>query len=95
MRFIYWIFAESINLDPLPRTGTGKGNPVETLFNIFLAILGAVAVLMITIAGLRFTLANGDPQTISRAKNTIIYSLIGVVVVISAKIIVNFVFGNL
>jgi hypothetical protein len=67
---------------------------IKIIVNILLYILGAVAVLMIVIGGLRYTTSNGESSAISGAKNTILYSVIGLVIAIMAYAIVNFVVSN-
>jgi hypothetical protein len=52
-------------------------------------------VIMIIVAGLRYVTSNGDPQTASKAKNTIIYAIIGLVIAILSYAIVNFVLSQL
>ena len=54
-----------------------------------------VAVIFIVIAGLRFVTSNGDANTVSSAKNTIIYAVIGIVVAVMAYAIVNFILFNI
>jgi hypothetical protein len=50
---------------------------------------------MITISGLRYVLSAGDPQKITQARNSIIYSLVGLAVAIAAEAIVHLVLGKL
>lgn len=74
--------------------GTGQaslGTQIKTIVNILLYILGAIAVVMIVIGGVRYTTSNGDSGAIKSAKDTILYSVIGLVVAILAYSIVNFV----
>jgi len=85
---------------------SGQGGPCDTglpevqstqLTNIFqylFGFIGALAVLIIVIAGLRFILANGDPQSVAKARNTIIYAAVGLALAVSAEIIVTFVLNN-
>ena len=54
-----------------------------------------VALVVLVIAGLRYVSSSGDPTTMSKAKNTIIYAAIGLVVSMSAFAIVGFVLGNI
>jgi hypothetical protein len=67
------------------------GSQVKIIVNILLYILGAIAVVMIVIGGVRYTTSNGDSSAISGAKNTILYSVVGLIVAILAYAIVNFV----
>jgi hypothetical protein len=48
---------------------------------------------MIVIGGIKYTTSNGDSSAITSAKNTILYSVVGLVVAILAFAIVNFVLG--
>jgi len=66
-------------------------NPIPTILNIALGIAGALALLMITVSGLRYITAAGNPEKISRAKSGIVYSLVGLAIAISAEAIVYFV----
>lgn len=66
---------------------------LKTIVNILLFVLGAIAVIMIIIGGIRYTTSNGDAGSIKGAKDTILYSVIGLVVAILAYAIVNFVLG--
>lgn len=71
--------------------GDSLGKMIQTVINILLYILGAVAVVMIVIGGIRYTTSNGDSGAIKSAKDTILYAVIGLVVAILAYSIVNFV----
>ncbi len=64
---------------------------IEIATNVLLFIIGAVAVIMIIIGGLRYTTSNGDSGQVTSAKNTILYGVIGLVVALLAYAIVNFV----
>jgi len=61
--------------------------------NILLFILGAIAVVMIVIGGIRYATSNGESSNIKAAKDTILYAVIGLIVAIMAYAIVNFVVG--
>lgn len=64
---------------------------IGIIVNTLLYVLGAVAVLVIIIAGILYTTSGGDPALVTKAKNTLLYAVVGLVVVISAYAIVNFV----
>lgn len=72
-----------------------KGNEVGTMIrsvvSVMLVILGAIAVIMIIIGGILYTLSAGDPGKTKKAKDTILYSVIGLVVALLAYGIVEFV----
>lgn len=74
--------------------GAGSGNlnvGIKSVINTLLFILGAIAVIMIVIGGIKYTTSNGDASNIKSAKDTILYSVIGLVVALLAFAIVNFV----
>ncbi|MEO5949249.1 MAG: pilin [Candidatus Saccharimonas sp.] len=66
----------------------------QTITNVLLFIIGAVSVVMLIIGGIRYTISQGDSTAITGAKNTILYSIVGLVVAILAYAAVNFVIGN-
>lgn len=74
-------------------SGTQKSasSIIKTIVNALLFILGAIAVIMIVIGGIKYTTSNGDASAVSGAKNTILYAVIGLLIAISAYAIVNFV----
>ncbi len=65
-----------------------SNNQVWKILTIVLQILGGVAVIMIVIGGIRYTLSNGDASKVKSAKDTILYSVIGLVVALLAGVIV-------
>lgn len=69
------------------------GEQLRTVTNVLLFVLGAIAVIMIIIGGIRYTTSNGEASHIKSAKDTILYSVIGLIVAILAYAIVNFVLG--
>ena len=71
--------------------GDSLGPMIKTVINILLYVLGAIAVVMIVIGGIRYTTSNGEASGIKSAKDTILYSVIGLVVAIMSYTIVNFV----
>jgi hypothetical protein len=74
--------------------GSGQndlGARIKIVVNILLYLLGAIAVVMIVIGGIRYTTSNGDSSAMTSAKNTILYAVVGLVVALLAYAIVNFV----
>lgn len=64
---------------------------IETVINIFSIVVGVVAVIMIIVGGLKYITSGGDSGNITGAKNTILYAVVGLVIVALAQIIVRFV----
>lgn len=63
----------------------------KNIVNVMLFVLGIVAVIMIVIGGIRYVLSAGDSSAVTGAKNTILYSVVGLVVALLAYAIINFV----
>ncbi len=76
-------------------TATGQGAKltaiIKTIINIVSVIVGVVAVIMIVVGGLKYITSGGESSNVSSAKNTIIYAIIGLVIVALAQFIVRFV----
>lgn len=68
---------------------------IHTIINVILFVLGAVAVVMIIIGGVTYTTSGGDAAAVKKAKDTILYSVVGLVVAFLAFAIVNFVISRL
>ncbi len=75
--------------------GTTKVNTLITdIVNIFSAVVGIVSVIMIIFGGFKYITSGGDTGNVSSAKNTIVYAVIGLVVVAMAQFIVQFVLNK-
>jgi len=72
----------------------GDGGVFKTIANVLLFIIGAIAVIMLIIGGIRYVISQGDSSAVTSAKNTILYAVIGIIVAILAYAIVNFVIGS-
>lgn len=72
-----------------------KGDQVTPIFqnilSLLLYVIGAIAVVMIVIGGIKYVTSNGDANSIQSAKNTILYSVVGLVVAILGQAIILFV----
>jgi hypothetical protein len=73
----------------------GPGGIWNRILETFTFIIGAVSVLMIIVGGIRYVTSNGDDSQVKSAKNTILYSVVGVVVAMLAYAIVHFVITQL
>jgi hypothetical protein len=62
--------------------------------NIFSIVVGIIAVIMIIIGGVKYITSGGDAGNVTGAKNTILYAIIGLVVVAISQVIVQFVLGS-
>lgn len=67
---------------------------VEKIINLVLNITGALCLLIVTLGGFKYVVSRGEPQEIAKAKDTIMYALIGVGIAILGRAIVAFVFNK-
>ena len=78
--------------------GQGASNAIDSIIkwvlNIFSVIVGIAAVIMIVVGGLKYTISGGDSARVSGAKDTILFAIVGLVVVALAQIIVHYVLAN-
>ncbi len=68
-------------------------NVFKTIINVLLFVVGAIAVIVIIVSGIRYATSGGNATNVTAAKNTLLYAVIGLVVAIFAWAIVNWVFG--
>ena len=83
------ISAGSINVPAI------SGDSVfHNVLNLVYFLAGTVAVIVIIIAGFSFTVSGSNPSAIAKARNAILYSVIGLIVVLSAFVITQYVIGR-
>ncbi|MBI3494824.1 hypothetical protein HY004_02475 [Candidatus Saccharibacteria bacterium] len=68
---------------------------IKNIINLLIYIAGIIAVIIIVIAGMRFVTSNGDSGATSKARNEIIYAVVGLVIAIMAYALVNFILINI
>ena len=91
---LFLTMATGVNPGSLPQPPASQGE-LNAILSIAFGIIGALALLMITVSGLRYITSGGSPEKTAKAKNGIVYSLVGIAIAVSAEFIVNFVVGNL
>lgn len=74
-------------------------NPIIHIIGVTIQILGIIigvaAVIMIIVGGLSFMTAGGDAQAIARARSSIMYALVGIIIAGFAQIFVTFILNKL
>ena len=80
-------FYPSVQPTTLP-TESDFGRLLTMVINYFLGLVGLIAVLMLVIGGIRYITSAGNEQTIEKAKHTILYAIIGIVIVVLSYAIV-------
>lgn len=79
-----------------PFQGTSTGELVEAItdiVNALLALAAVIAAIFVIIGGVRYITGQGDEDAVLAAKNTVIYSIIGIIVIALSAVIVNFIIG--
>ena len=71
--------------------GPDMSSIIKTVVNTMLFIVGLLAVIMIIFSGIRYITAHGDKAQLESAKNTLIYSVVGLIIAIVAYALVNWV----
>ena len=79
--------------DSIPKLKVTDGT-ITNIFNVVLGLAGALAVAFIVYAGIQYILSQGDASKVKQAKDTILFSIVGLLVVIFAFAIINFVIGK-
>ena len=74
--------------------GDKLNNVIRTIINLFSVIVGIIAVVMIIVGGVKYITSGGASEKVTGAKNTILYAVIGLIVVAFAQIIVRFVLSK-
>lgn len=79
-------------------TGCGASSPTsgvssiaKKIIDIFSLVVGVVSVFMIVYAGFRYITSGGDSGNTTGARNTLLYAIVGLIIVAIAQIIVRFV----
>jgi len=106
VKYLFWlliIYTSPVlaKIDP-PVNSNNNPLPTKTLPEIIYSIsnsltllVGVIAILFIIIGGFQYITSAGNPDNIGKAKNTILYGIIGIIVVLCAWLIVKFVINSL
>lgn len=86
--------ASQIDITPLPHVDATPAR-LQMLLTTMFSVFAAASLLVIVIAGQKYTHSDADPGAMSKAKNTIIFASVGLVLSMTAVTIVTFVLNNL
>ena len=67
---------------------------IRAVVNLLLMAVAIISVIVIIVGGIFFALANGDSAKVAKARNTVLYAVIGLVVSLFSYAIVQFVFNR-
>jgi lysylphosphatidylglycerol synthetase-like protein (DUF2156 family) len=72
-----------------PVSGTDLGSVLSSVINALLLFAGAVAVLFLIIGGFRYVVSAGSPDQVEGAKKTILYAIVGLIIIFIAFVLVQ------
>lgn len=75
------------------QTGSDLVGAIVDIVNVLLTLAAVIAIIFVIIGGVRYITSQGDEDAALLAKNTIIYSILGVVVIALSAVIINFLLG--
>lgn len=81
------------DLKPFEEETATLETSVKNILNVIVGLLGLVAVIVIILGGISYMTSAGDPQKVKKAKDTILYGIIGLIICALAFVIVNFFIG--
>lgn len=88
-------FEVNNNCAPTDPQAEGKVNNIlRLIINLFSVIVGVIAVIMIIVGGVKYITSGGASDKVTSAKNTILFAVVGLIVVALAQIIVRFVLSK-
>lgn len=90
------VYYQSLSECNVKRDEEGEGLMVtiNVIINVVLGVLGFITVAMIIMGGIGFATSQGDAGKTAKARNTILFGIVGLVIALLAFAIVNFVLGN-
>ena len=94
MKEIVTKFAEVSNVNRVGNQDDTLVSNVTSILNAVIAVLGLVCVVVMIIGGINYMTSSGDAGKVKKAKDTILYGLIGLIVCVLAFALVNFVIAN-
>ena len=68
---------------------TGLSSVIASIVNLLSVIVGIVSVIMLIVGGIKFVTSGGDSNAVASAKSTVIYALVGLLIVALAQTIVH------
>ena len=71
----------------------GDSSIIKRAINIMLFAVGVLSVVMLVFGGFRYVLSGGKKESVTNAKNTILYAIVGLLVAVFAYAIINFILG--
>ena len=67
----------------------GEGGVLDKVTNVLFTVLLSVAAIFIIIAGYQYVTATGDPEKLTKARQSLIYAIVGVIIAFGARGVVK------
>lgn len=83
------------DLPQVSASGGSGSNDVQIILQLVFAAIGAMALIIIVVAAIQFITSGGEPQETAKARSTIIYAAVGLLLALSAEVIVTFVLNSI
>ncbi|MDB5166143.1 MAG: hypothetical protein JWM37_215 [Candidatus Saccharibacteria bacterium] len=77
----------------LPAVTADQG-ALQTILQVTFGTIAAIAVISIIVSVIRLLLTTGDPAGASKFREALIYSVVGLIIALSAEVIVTYVLNN-
>jgi hypothetical protein len=81
--------------DPSGNPLTGGDGAIMKIANIIAVVAGVGAVITIIVAGIRFIVGGGDSNAVAGARRAVIYALLGLVIIVTGRLIIGLIVGSL
>lgn len=78
----------------IPKVEAGTSQ-LQSVLRIIFAVIGAIALVYIIMAGFKLLTSLGNPDALAKARQTLLYAAIGLIIALSAEMIVNVFLGRL
>lgn len=85
---------QSVKLDNPLGEGTTLVDFLNTILDVVLIFAVPIIVFFIILAGFQYVMARGNPDKISQASKSLLYALIGGVLIIGAKVLLEVISGT-
>lgn len=89
-----YLFGALINADEVGIPKATESGLLQNILNPVYFWAGAIAVIVIIIGGFMYVTSSGDASRVTRAKNAIIAACLGLIIILTAFVITNFVIGR-
>ena len=76
------------------QTLIAPGGLATTIVNIITYVAGVIVIFMVIFAGFKYVTSGGDANKVNSAKNTLLYAIVGVAIIVMAQVIVHYVINT-